>query len=105
MPNRERQCGPLQEIIGGAGVEQGQEACPLEHHGHDHRVVRPNARKCMEGDHQRVCRHGILRRLVCLQGGLCYGVLHDFVRKLEVAYLQVEELLALMATDEWLIHS
>jgi hypothetical protein len=43
--------------VGGIVVEQGQEARPLEHHEHDPRVVRPNARECMEGNHQCVGRN------------------------------------------------
>lgn len=94
---------PLQEIVGGAGVEQGQEARLLEHHGHDHHVVHPNAHKCMDGDHQRAYHSDVLWRLVYICGVICHGVLRDFVCRLEVTRLQVEELHALMATDEWLI--
>jgi hypothetical protein len=40
--------GALQKIMGGAGVEESQEARALEHHGHDHRVLRTDAHECME---------------------------------------------------------
>jgi hypothetical protein len=51
----------------------------------------------------------LLKQLVLeLKVGLCKAegiqwLLHDLVRRLEVARLQVEKPLALMATDEWLV--
>jgi hypothetical protein len=95
--------GALQKIMGGAGVEESQEARALEHHGHDHHVLHTNAHECMERDHTCSGRSDVLWRQVVVWRGVWCSVDYGVLLHVEVTRLQVEEPLALAASDIGLV--
>ena len=89
--------------MGGAGIEKGQEALPLDHHLQQHRVLRPDTYKCMEGHDESVSgRMPLGGRLLWWYGRVPVlggrGVLRNVVPG-----LQVEEPLTQMSRDVGLV--
>jgi hypothetical protein len=89
--------------MGGAGVEESQEARALEHHGHDHRVLRTDAHECMKRDHACSGRSDVMWRQVVVWLGVRCSVHRTVLLHVEVDRLQVEESFALVASDVGLI--
>jgi hypothetical protein len=76
----------LQEGVSGAGVQQGEEALALDHHGQQHRVVSLDSCKSMHRNHKGVSVGSLIDELLLghsrVRSVLCWlpVVVHKVVR-------------------------